>query len=166
MTDTATRLATRLVEESERTVQFFSKLTPEQQSSQVYTEGNCWTVRDILRHLLATEISMYRLVVHILNGGPGTPEDFDINAYNERKVLELGDADTQKLLERFREEREATVQLVSGLSEDHLEKQGRHPFLGTASLSDIIKLMYRHHQIHIRDIRRMLTMSESKFSEG
>ena len=165
MTETATRLTARLLDESERTVQFFSKLTLEQQSSQVYIEGNCWTVRDILAHLLATEISIYRLVVHILEGGPGTPEDFDINAYNERKVRELREADTPKLLERFRQEREATVQLVSGLSLDDLEKQGRHPFLGTAPLSDIIKLMYRHQQIHIRDIRRILASGDGKFAE-
>jgi hypothetical protein len=49
---------------------------------------------------------------------------------------------------------------------DDLAKQGRHPFLGTASLSDMIKLMYMHNQIHIRDIRRMLADSEGKFAEG
>ncbi|RPI85728.1 MAG: DinB family protein [Chloroflexi bacterium] len=166
MTDTATRLATRLVDGRDRTVQFFSKLSPEQRSVQVYIEGNCWTVGDILAHMLATEISIYRLLVHILNGGPGAPEDFDINAYNERKVWELREIDPPELLQRFKDERETTIQLVLGLSMDDLAKQGRHPFLGPASLSEIIKLMCMHNQIHIRDIRRMLPTSEGKFAEG
>jgi hypothetical protein len=32
--------------------------------------------------------------------------------------------------------------------------QGRHPFLGRAPLSEIIKIIYRHNQIHLREIRQ------------
>jgi hypothetical protein len=47
--------------------------------------------------------------------------------------------------------------MVAEMDNNDLEIQGRHPFLGVAPLSDIIKLIYRHNQIHIREIRKTLT---------
>ena len=49
----------------------------------------------------------------------------------------------------------ATV--VAHMTPEDLPKVGRHPFLGAAPLEDIIKLLYRHNQIHQRDVRRLLS---------
>jgi hypothetical protein len=40
------------------------------------------------------------------------------------------------------------------MQDPDLAKLGRHPFLGITSLEDIIKMVYRHNQIHMREIRR------------
>jgi hypothetical protein len=45
---------------------------------------------------------------------------------------------------------------MNGLSADDLVKTGRHPWLGIAPLEDMIQLLYRHNQIHQRDIRKLL----------
>jgi hypothetical protein len=37
-----------------------------------------------------------------------------------------------------------------------LANTGRHPFLGWVAVEDIIKMLYRHDQIHLRDLRRLL----------
>ena len=49
--------------------------------------------------------------------------------------------------------RQATIKKVRALPDQDLGKMGRHPYLGVASLADIIKLIYRHNQIHQRDFR-------------
>ena len=37
-----------------------------------------------------------------------------------------------------------------------LERSGNDPYLGETSLSEMIKLTYRHLQIHLRDVRERL----------
>ena len=156
MADTTAFLCERLLAEAERAVSFFQELPQQGWTQTVYTEGSHWTVRQILAHFVATEASIYRLIENILVGGPGAPEDFNIDVYNEWKVAALGDAVIADLIEQFKILRQKTSDLVAQMSEDDLLKTGRHPFLGIASLTDIIKLLYRHNQIHIRDIRKVV----------
>jgi hypothetical protein len=45
---------------------------------------------------------------------------------------------------------------VTGLDQTELSISGRHPYLGEAALVDMIKMVYRHNQIHYRDFRKLL----------
>jgi hypothetical protein len=153
MSDTPDRLAKRLFEDGEKTRAFFEALQPMEWDQTVYTEGSCWTVRQVLAHFVAAEYSLCRLVRNILEGGPGSPEDFDLNAYNERKVSELQSIPARELVQRFTGLRQATMDLVARIPAEDLARTGRHPFLGVTSVGQIIKLMYRHNQVHIREIR-------------
>ncbi len=150
------QLAARMLEEGHKTVAFFQALTPRQMEQTLYTDGARWTVRQALAHFVAAELSMTRLVESILAGGEGTPADFDLNGYNERKVAALQDAPADALLEQFTAARRASAALAARLSAVDLQRIGRHPFLGVAPLGDILQLMYRHNQIHQRDIRKTL----------
>jgi hypothetical protein len=156
MPDMPIRLAERLRAEGEKTRAFFSALTREQWNQEIYTEGSCWSVRQVLAHFVASESSMARLVQNIQAGGLGSPEDFDLDAYNERKVAGLNEASSAELLDKFTELRQQFADLVDRMSLVDLGKSGRHPFLGMASLEDIVKLVYRHNQIHLRDVRRVV----------
>jgi hypothetical protein len=83
-------------------------------------------------------------------------DDFDIDRYNasqQKKTLELSPAE---LLEQFKAVRGRMTELVSSLSESDLARQGRHPFLGQTTLAEMIKMVYRHNQIHYRDLRKVL----------
>jgi hypothetical protein len=111
----------------------------------------------VLAHFVAAEEGFHRLIIDILNGGSGSPEDFDLDQYNERKVNDLTGIPISNLMQKFSDLRQDTVNLVAEMDSNDLEKQGRHPFLGMAPLSDIVKLIYRHNQIHIREIRKTLT---------
>ena len=157
MMDTPDHLAERLREEGNKVRDFFLGIPPQMWDLQVYTDGNQWKVRQVLAHITSTENSMGRLVKNILAGGGGAPEDFDIDAYNERKVLEQKDRPEAELIRLFAESREANTLLTAQLTQEDLARMGRHPFLGIVPLSEIIKMIYRHDQIHLRDLRRLLT---------
>lgn len=156
MADTPQSLADRLKEDGQKTRLFFENLPEEKWLTTIYTEGSHWTIRQVLAHFVSSETSFTRLMENILAGGSGAPEDFNIDAYNERKVAQMQSSSSAELMLQYRQARQRNVELVSSLSPMDLSREGRHPYLGMAPLTDIIKLIYRHNQIHLRDVRRLL----------
>jgi len=151
------KISQRLDDAAHRTQEFFQAIEGDQWYVQVYSEGANWTVQQILAHFVVTEASIARLVKYILQGLPGVPEDFDIDKFNEREVRCFSKLPTDMVLQRFLERRAETIELVLEMEDADLEKQGRHPWYGIAPVEDMIKLMYRHNQIHQRDIRKALS---------
>jgi len=149
------RLAEKLTGEGGRTMEFFRGLTPDQWEQVIYSEGKEWKVRQVLAHFVSSEAANRQVVENILGGGPGAPVVFDINKFNEEKVAELLDNSVEELLVQFVMLRQATIDLVRRMDDIDLGKQGRHPFFGIASVEDILKLIYRNNQIHLRDVRKM-----------
>lgn len=156
MPDTPGFLSQRLYKEGQKTIEFFQALNSDHWGQIVYASGSHWSARDVLAHFVSSEGGFRLLVEDIVSGGKGTAEDFDIDDYNEDKVNALGGLPRAALMQRFVELRQITVDLVASLSQDDLVRSGRHPFLGVAPLADIIKLIYRHNQIHQREMRRVL----------
>jgi DinB superfamily len=150
------RLSKRLAEECLRTIQFFGALSDEQWGRRVYVDGAQWTVYQVLAHFTATEAGIRALMQNILMGGGGVPQNFDINIYNERHVDRLGEVASEALLAKFRAERQETIDWLNGLRAEDLLRTGRHPWLGIAPLEEMIQLLFRHNQIHQRDIRKLL----------
>jgi DinB superfamily len=157
MVDTLQRLVERLLEEGEKTRQFFEAIPAAEWDLQVYSDGGQWRIRQILAHFVAAEASLQKLVMNIRDGGEGSPLDFDLNRFNESRVGRLEGTPPSELLSEFFELRQQTAQLVAQINPEDLQRTGRHPFLGVASLEEIIKLMYRHNQIHQRDIRKRIS---------
>ena len=149
-------LAAKLHAEGERLFAFFEGIESAQWVQPVYTEGEVWTVRDALAHLMTTNRAFNALFEQIRTGGEGVTEDFVIDRYNasqRRKTLTLSPAE---LLLSFRRARAEMVAWLSGLDEADLQKSGRHPFLGRTTLREMVKMVYIHDQVHYRDIRRAL----------
>ncbi len=165
MPETSQRLVTRLEIESEKTVEFFRGLTFEQMRQTVYSDHPCWTVHQILAHFISAERAFAQLIQDVLGGGAGAPEDFDIDDFNEEDVAIVGKNEPAALLRQFEDLRRENILQVSQMSLEDLARTGRHPFLGLASLQEIIQLLYRHNQIHQRDIRRRLTAEKGDFTE-
>jgi hypothetical protein len=161
MGDTAERLAGRLQVEGEKTVAFFQALTPEEWRVQIYETGTNWSVRQILAHFVSTEVGFGELIENIQSGGGGTPEDFDIDRYNERRVAKLQPEEIDGLIAQFTAARSVNIRRVLAMQPADLERQGRHPFLGVVPLEEIVKLLYRHNQIHQRDIRRAISPDQA-----
>jgi hypothetical protein len=149
-------LASRLENTSASTQAFFKQLQPEDWYKQVYTDGAAWSVHQVVAHFVMAEDGMARLVAGIVEGGEGTPDDFDLDAYNEYKAQQLADASPETLLEKFSSARQQTIDMITGFTDADLAKKGRHPWLGMAAVEDIIKLIYRHNIIHQREIRAVL----------
>jgi hypothetical protein len=150
-------LAEKLKEEGEKTVLFFRDLPDTAWETRMYSDGAIWSVRDVLAHFVVTEVGIPRIMREVLSGGIGSPDDFDLDDYNRRHVSGLENLPVEALLERFAALRADTIRFVSSLSAADLAIEGRHPYLGLAPLVDMIRLMYRHIQIHQRDIRRALS---------
>lgn len=157
MTETPERLSARLRSEGEKTLEFFRALPSDCWETGVYSDGGQWTVRQLLAHFVSAEAGMNELIRVILAGGAGAPEDFDIDLYNQRRVDRLQALSPAELLDQFVERRQASAQMTDGLSAADLTRTGRHPWMGIAPVEDILKLLYRHNQIHQRDIRKALS---------
>ncbi len=160
MSDRVTPILERLREKGAETVAFFRSLSPAEWRTQVYTEGTQWDVRRVLCHFVSAERAYMKIFQDVMQGGPGAPEDFDINAFNEREVAMMADLTPEDLIAQFEAARAETVAFVRTLSEADLDREGRHPFFGVDRMEKFLKLIYRHTLIHERDIRHVLNQEE------
>lgn len=156
MNEELQRISQRMLSEGEKTVAYFKNLPREAWESQVYTTGTCWNIKQVLAHFLSAERGLTALVHDIITEGGGTPEEFDIDEFNESEVADLADLEIPALLDAFGEAREKFSDLVGSLSAEDLDRMGRHPWFGETELRKALKLVYRHNMIHLRDIRKAL----------
>lgn len=156
-----TTLADKLTSEGDRILSMFGGFSPLQWQMEIYTEGEVWTIRDILSHFVFSERGLLRLFKQIQSGEGGISEDFSIDRYNtsqmnKNRVLDPGD-----LLDQFQSVRADTVSWVKDLTLSDLDLVGRHPFLGETTLREMIKMLYLHPQIHYRDIKKTMEKAAS-----
>jgi hypothetical protein len=151
-----TELAEKLKSEGEKFYSLFAGLAEEQWMYEVYTEGETWTIRNVLSHFVTSERGLVRLFERIRTTGEGSADDFSIDRYNEAQQRKTLNLTPQELLEQYKEVRETSVAWVAGLKEEELEISGRHPFLGMTKIRDMIKMLYIHNQNHYRDMRKVL----------
>ena len=156
MTETPAFLAERLRTEGDKTSAFFNGLQPEQWQESVYTEGETWTIRSVLAHYVTAESGFLAIFSRIRDGGPGVPDDFDIDRFNASQQKKTREFTPAELLEEFKSVRSQMIDLVSSLKDTDLTKEGRHPYLGPTTLHEMIKMVYMHNMIHFRDIRKVI----------
>src|SRR6266545_986077 len=149
-------LAEKLKLEGEKFTSIFTGLTDEQWMTEVYTEGTTWTIRNVLSHFVTSERALIKLFEQIRQGGAGSSEDFSIDRYNASMQARTKDLTPQELLEQYKMIRAESVAWTSGLSEDDLEKQGRHPFLGMTTIREMIRMLYIHNLTHYRDMKKVI----------
>ncbi|HXF84572.1 MAG TPA: DinB family protein [Anaerolineales bacterium] len=149
-------LAEKLQTEGDKFISFFSSLTEDQWNLKVYTEGETWTIRNILSHFVTSERGLLKLFEQIRQGGPGASEDFSIDRYNAAQQAKTKDLTPAELLAQYKEVRAHSIAWTRSLSEDELDIQGRHPFLGVTTLREMIKMLYLHNQLHYRDMKKVL----------
>jgi uncharacterized damage-inducible protein DinB len=153
-------LSDRLRTEGLKHVEFLQAVPAEAWDQQLYSDGAGWSMRDLLTHIVEVEDSIPRLIRRVVNEGIGVAEDFDLDAYNERKVKEAQERDIDTLIALFSTRRAQTVQMTADFSEDDLQKEGRHPFLGETQVVEMIRLMILHVQLHLRDMRHLIKSNE------
>jgi hypothetical protein len=149
-------LADKLRSEGDKFAALFAGLTDEQWQYEVYTEGETWTIRNVLAHFVTSERGLVKLFEQIRLGSSGSPDDFSIDRYNASMQARTKDMPPQDLLEQYKEVRENSIAWTLSLSDLDLEKQGKHPFLGMTSLREMIKMLYLHNQLHYRDMKKAL----------
>ncbi|GAB4433870.1 MAG: hypothetical protein Kow002_21190 [Anaerolineales bacterium] len=156
MPDTPAFLAERLRSDGEKFFAIFENLTDAQWQTEVYTEGTTWTIRNVLAHFVTAERGFLKLFENVLLGGLGSSEDFSIDRYNASQQEKIKTLTPAELLAQYKAVRAEMIAWVSARTEDELQIEGRHPFLGQVALAEMIKMVYRHNQIHYRDFRKLL----------
>lgn len=156
MADRRADIITELEKGCEDSITFFKSLTAEELTTQVYQDGAKWTARQVLAHFITVERSMHWLFKNIASGGPGSPEDFDIERFNRTQTSKLDELTLDELISQFREVREETISLVRELTEDDLDREGLHAFHGHGKLERFIRWAYEHTHIHENEIRQAL----------
>lgn len=149
-------LADKLKSEGEKFYSLFAGLADEQWEMEVYTEGETWTIRNVLSHFVTSERGLLKLFERIRTTGEGASEDFSIDRYNAAQQQRTKELPVRELLEQYKEVRSNSVAWVSGLKEEELEIKGRHPFLGMTSIREMLKMLYIHNQTHYRDMKKVL----------
>lgn len=149
-------LAEKLKTEGEKFFEIFSNFKDEDWTKEVYTEGEMWTLRNVLSHFVTSERGLVKLFETIRQGGVGSTDDFSIDRYNAAQQARTKDLMPPELLEQYKEVRANSVAWIAGLKDEELEIKGRHPFLGETVIREMIKMLYIHHQTHYRDVRKVL----------
>jgi len=137
----------------ERSVGFFSALSQDQLSRRIYQDGARWTAQQVVAHYITIEQSMHWLFNNILSGGEGSPEDFDVDRYNASQTRKFDGMSLDDLLDKFRQVRRETIDIVAAMSESDLDREGRHAFHGHGRLERFIRWAYEHALIHEDEIR-------------
>lgn len=156
MPESIPHLQSRLEQEGDKVCAFFETLPPEAWDQRVYTTGSAWQVRHVLAHFITAERGYLYYMRDAVRGGPGVPRDFDIDAFNEAQVPSLEDHTNDALLQALRDARRETITFIGSLAPTDLEQVGFHPWFGEGSLAFMIKLIYRHPLLHLRDVRQAL----------
>ena len=149
-------LADKLKTEGEKFDALFAGLADDQWQAEVYTEGETWTLRNVLAHFVTSERGLVKLFEQIRLGGEGAKEDFSIDRYNTAQQQRTKDLSPQELLEQYKAIRADSIAWTLSLSEADLEKKGRHPFLGVTTIREMIKMLYIHNMTHYRDMKKVL----------
>lgn len=156
MTNRRADIIANLDKNLEDSIGLFKSLKPNDLNFQLYQDGACWTVKQVLAHFITIERSMHWLFNNILSGGPGSPEDFDFERFNRTRPIKLAELSFDELIREFRLVRKKTISMVMEMSEDDLDREGLHAFHGHGKLERFIRWGYEHVQVHENDIRMKL----------
>ncbi len=145
----------RLQRQRDASIAWFRSLSPEALSVQVYDDP-AWKVKDVLAHFVTIEGSMQWVFENMLQGGPGSPEDFDVDRFNRSQPQKLSGLSVEELIQRFFAVREKTIDLVAAMSEEDLDREGRHAYHGQGTLERFVRWAYEHAEEHEADMRKAL----------
>lgn len=159
-------LVARLEKGHQKSLEIFQRLTAEQWQQVIYTQPYPWTARDLLAHFVSAEEALLQLAQDVAEGGSGAPPDFDYQDYNTKEHKRLLGRTPQDLLVDLSSARQATLDWVSTLAEETLDRQGRHPALGDISLETMITAIYGHQLLHMRDLTRAMDIQANDTRSG
>lgn len=154
------KLTEKFRREGEKTLEFFSRLPGDIWEKQLYADGVQWSVKQVLAHIVESEGSHMRLVDMVLSGGEGVGKEYDIDGHNANSNERFAQLPTDELIQVFDQQRKKTIETIDRLSDDDLGKRGHNPFLGETTIYEMLRLIYLHINLHIRDVRTFLEAHE------
>ena len=135
---------------------------------EIPTGEDGWTVRQMVAHLTAAEISMNALIARALEASQaGRPfatlvpsgsngEPFDLDFWNRRQVEKRATQPPSALRLELTEARTLTLRALKAQSPTALATVAWHPALGETTVESIYKIMALHMRDHTRAIKKAL----------
>lgn len=149
----------QLTQSRETLKDLLASLNEEQWQTVVISEGQTWTVSDVVAHLLENEIGMSIHIHKTRQGKETVPEGFDVNEWNagmkERKTAQT----PQELLGNLDKARARTLQGLRELEEHEWSLKGRHPVQGMITIEQYYETIAGHDTHHANDIKQGLGIS-------
>ena len=127
--------------------------------TQVYSDGDQWSVLDLLRHMTSAERSMTLLMENIHRGGEGASAEFDLSRWNASQVRKQQEKTPAGLMADMEANRQTMLTFIDSLSAEDWEKQGRHASGKVMSIYEIVKIIGLHEKTHMQDIRAAIAQS-------
>lgn len=160
MTDTKTRCKERLAQARDNLKKLLASLSEEQWQMTVISEGQTWTVADIVAHLLENEKGMSIHVHKIRQGKETVPENFNLEEWNAGLKSRTQTLDPHSLLEGLDQARARTLRELETIGDEEWRRTGRHPRNGLITIEQYYETMAHHDDWHANDIRRALGLVE------
>ena len=149
-------IKTKLASIRSELIKTIEKISSEDLNKKVSFREGSWNILEVIKHLYEAEKGMILLMKGILQGGEGVPEDFDLNRYNRRSVEKIQDKTIEILLSDFNESRNKLNTLITGLTEEDLNKKGRHGTLKILTIEEILNLIGDHERSHLDKIKEVI----------
>ncbi|UCC74589.1 MAG: N-acetylmuramic acid 6-phosphate etherase [Gemmatimonadota bacterium] len=117
-----------------------------------------WCAKEHVEHLIVWDEIFFGRVTAILSRDDPVIADRDVEAEN-RGISRSGarDAPIEDLVRRFREGRNAAVNLVAGAPAEDWARAGRHEVYGSISVYQILRCTIWHDHRHLEAVRRLVT---------
>jgi hypothetical protein len=135
---------------------FLEGLTEEQWGTEVYSEREVWSIKDIVGHVVRAEFGMIRLMEGFLMGHPGASEDFDLARYNASGVAKLKGKMPADHLSDMTSTREKLLTFLDTLTEADLDKKGRHGSGRILTIEETLYVIAGHDEAHMADMKAAL----------
>ena len=156
MKETVPHLQKRLKTEGTKIASFFLELSESDWECVVYNDGSKWTLLHLMKHFVSVEQAFQWLIQDVLDGGTGARENFVIDEFNAAEVGRFSEYKSDEIINAFQDLRKDSIALAGALTSDDLEKTGNHPFFGKTKLKRLLKFLYTHNNMHMRDVRRVM----------
>lgn len=160
MTDKKTQLKQKLAQTRAELESLLTSLTPEQWHTPIISEGDAWTVMDIVAHLVENERGMSIHVHKIRQGKETVPDGFDLSQWNAGLKGRMGSPTPAELLQNLAQNRAKTLEVLDSIGPEEWGLTGRHPARGSITIEQYYETMAGHDAGHTDDIRSALDLKK------
>jgi len=145
-------LVEKLTKGISKSLEVFRSVEPDLWEKPIFDDPESWDLKDLVAHFIYSEEHLLSIAQDIAFGGKGSPEDVDIDAFNENGIENLRHRSVDELLDILTNVRKALIVWVRELDELELDRVGRHPVLGASNVETIVNSIYAHQLLHMREI--------------
>ncbi len=112
-----------------------------------------WRNQDVLAHLAAAEIGHYQVIQRLLAGQSLAIEGFDLDRHNDAEVARRRDRSFAAILDEYRRNRQATLDLLATVRDEDWDKSGYHPGGFDTTVAGVFRVIAIHEQRHLKEFR-------------